>query len=109
MIIQVCIIVLSYPRRNYHKKVVKAFFLLCYFALMKLYYVIFRIFKITVCDPMDPVKNCLEGPLSCIKGFEVKPSGDCWIDINKKGQSKADSVVFLQKTLSISEEETMVI
>ena len=27
------------------------------------------IFKITVCDPMDPVKNCLEGPLSCIKGF----------------------------------------
>lgn len=66
------------------------------------------IFKITVCDPIDPVKNCLEGPLSCIKGFEVKPSGDCWIDINKKGQSKADSVVFLQKTLSISEEETMV-
>lgn len=66
------------------------------------------IFKITVCDPIDPVKNCLEGPLSCIKGFEVRPSGDCWIDINKKGQSKADSVVFLQKTLSISEEETMV-
>lgn len=66
------------------------------------------IFKITVCDPMDPVKNCLEGPLSCIKGFEVKPSGDCWIDINKKGQSKADSVIFLQKKLGISEEETMV-
>ena len=38
----------------------------------------------------------------------MRPSGDCWIDINKKGQSKADSVVFLQKTLSISEEETMV-
>lgn len=41
---QVYIIILSYPRRNYHKKAVKAFFLLCYFALMKLYYVIFRIF-----------------------------------------------------------------
>lgn len=66
------------------------------------------IFKITVCDPIDPVKNCLEGPLSLIKGFEVKPSGDCWIDINKKGQSKADSVVFLQNKLGISEEETMV-
>ena len=65
------------------------------------------IFKITVCDPKDPVKNCLEGPLSSIKDFEVKPSGDCWIDINKKGQSKADSVVFLQKKLGISEEETM--
>ena len=46
--------------------------------------------------------------MSCIKGFEVKPSGDCWIDMNKKGQSKADSVVFLQKKLGISEEETMV-
>jgi Cof subfamily protein (haloacid dehalogenase superfamily) len=66
------------------------------------------IFKITVCDPIDPVKNCLRGPLSLIKGFEVKPSGDCWIDINKKGQSKADSVVFLQNKLGISEEETMV-
>ena len=46
------------------------------------------IFKITVCDPIDPVKNCLEGPLSSIKDFEVKPSGDCWIDIIRKDSLK---------------------
>ena len=66
------------------------------------------IFKITVCDPTDPVKDCIHGPLSCFKRFEVKPSGDCWIDINKKGQSKADSIIFLQNKFHISKEETMV-
>lgn len=66
------------------------------------------IFKITVCDPTDPIKDCIHGPLSCFKRFEVKPSGDCWIDINKKGQSKADSIIFLQNKFHISKEETMV-
>ena len=66
------------------------------------------IFKITVCDVKNPVQDCLKGPLAKFKEFEVKPSGDCWIDVNKKGQSKADSLLFLQKTLHISQEETMV-
>lgn len=66
------------------------------------------IFKITVCDPIDPIKDCLHGPLSHFDKFEVKPSGECWIDINKKGQSKADSIIFLQNKLHISKQETMV-
>lgn len=77
-------------------------------AVENLYEVNDRIFKIAICDILNPVNNCY--PVLSEKygdEFSIQVSGPLWVDMMNKGVDKGTALSNIKKKLGISKDEVM--
>lgn len=77
-------------------------------AVDSLYDVKDNIFKIAVCDILNPVNNCYPAMLEKFgREFSLQVSGPLWMDIMNKGVNKGIALAKIKQKFGISKAETM--